>query len=280
MSRNGDASKGCPPKFDPAPSCCDYRPPQPNLSKGLRLSASPGSTLRLDPKRIRTVLVVIIAVLVAVDALTVLVRYGFGVELDRAIVSRIDSDSEGSMQTLFNTLLLAGAASACAFVASIRPPRPRTWSILAGIFCVLTIDESVMIHEGIGGLMYRISGETNLMYLSWMLPYAIACMALMGLLFPWLRELPRKTHRGMLWAAAIYGTGVFALESVAGYRWAAHDLLEDAVTETLSGIEEGFEMLGVAVFIYFALDYAGSVRHELTLRIGREGDPRNGPAGA
>jgi hypothetical protein len=229
--------------------------------------ASPPPVIVLSPRIVRNTLLAILAGLVAIDFLLVLFEYGLHVTVPSPIADRLDSNVEASLPTLFNVELLFLAALATAFTAAIKPPHRWTWWLLTAVFCYLAVDESLSIHEGIGPRVRDILHTTGIFYVAWIIPYAIACVLLFLLILPWLRDLPGPTQRGVIVSAFVYLAGAMVMDAASGAYLTRYDLEPDVVHALMTGVEEGLEMLGVTLFIYFVLRYAGSRMETVALRI-------------
>lgn len=215
--------------------------------------------LNLAPRRTRDVLLVVLAVLGSLDLLLVLFEYGFGIDVPFPVESRLDSNSEASLPTLYNVALLFLASAASAVAGRVGSHR-WAWRLMCAAFGFLALDEALAIHEGIGPRVGALLGTSNV---AWVLPYAIACLGLLLIILPWLRSLPPRILRGFLVSGAIYLIGAMGLDALTHVVLPLfpdggsvdYDLFHGVVT----GVEEMLEMLGVILFLYFVLVFLRSV---------------------
>lgn len=237
-------------------------PPTPSV-----MPRTSSTIITLRPSTVRNVLLVGVAVVFALDFVMIPLQYALHLDIPTAIAGRLDSDTERSIATLYSLGLLALASAVCAAIARLGAPRRRAWWSLSAIFLFLTVDEFLQVHEGLTVPVREAVGATGYLFFAWIIPYFLACVALLILLMPWLRGLPRDTRRGFLAAAAIYGLGVFVLEALSAHHWLAAGERIDLYYDISTAFEEGCEMLGVVVFVYFALAYAASLSETVTVRL-------------
>jgi hypothetical protein len=177
---------------------------------------------------------------------------------EHSLLRQFDTGVEANLATWFaSALWLAAGALAAALAAAGRRTGMRGWSrwaLLAGIFMLLSIDDSAQFHEQtVGPLMDAVRGVTGLQQAP-ARAVAAACVAVALLagaawLWPWLRSLPRPLALQLALAATVFVGGAFALEVVSR--------LVD--TRYLSPFEELCEMLGVTVLIAALLPFVRAV---------------------
>lgn len=229
--------------------------------------SSPSPVIHLSPREVRNVLLAILAGLVAIDFLLVFLQYGSDITVPAPIAHRLDSNVEASLPTLFNIELLFLAAVVTALAAHTRPPHRWAWVLLTAVFFFLAIDESLAIHEGIGPRVRALLHVSGVFYVAWIIPYAIACVVLFVILIPWLRDLPSAVQRGLIGSALVYLSGAMVMDAASGAYLTRRGIEPEVVHAVMTGFEEGLEMLGIILFIYFVLRYAGMRTGSLEIRI-------------
>ncbi|MFD9902868.1 hypothetical protein [Streptomyces sp. NPDC059063] len=162
----------------------------------------------------------------------------------------VNVDVEGNLATWWNsTLLLAVAGVALvAALLSGRDARPGrlSWLGLAAATALLSIDESISLHERLGevGKSWKEWAGGSLPTHAWVLPGALLAAAGTVCALLWARKLPRDLRNGLLAALAVYLGGALLTEAFNG--WA----LENGHSTVLmlgTLVEEGLEMSGCLV---------------------------------
>lgn len=162
----------------------------------------------------------------------------------------VNVDVEANLATWWNsTLLLAVAGTALtAALLSGRGARPGrlSWLGLAAATALLSIDETVSLHERLGevGRSWKEWAGGSLPTHAWVLPGAVLATTGTVCAVLWARKLPRDLRYGLLGALAVYLGGALLTEAFNG--WA----LENGHSTTLmlgTLVEEGLEMSGCLV---------------------------------
>lgn len=129
----------------------------------------------------------------------------------------------------------------------------RLWLVLAIVFMALSIDEAASFHEGVIAPLRSAFGFGGFLFYAWIVP-AFICVAGLGLvLLPLLKRLPTS----LFWKFAAYGAifvaGAMGMEMIGG--WLDYQGYRATAFYALSiCIEEGFELLGISLFIAALLD--------------------------
>jgi hypothetical protein len=224
-------------------------------------------TIDISPSLVRNWLLAILFGLVAADYFLVFLDHGLRIAVPEQLASRLDSNVERSLPTLFNVGLLILAAVACSLTGALRAPRRGAWRLLAAVFVYLAIDEALSIHEGLSPRVRDLLGTSGFFHFAWIIPYGLACVLLFLVLVPWLRDLPSATLVGFILSAALYLTGALVLDAASGAYLSANHIESDLVHDLATGLEEGLEMLGLILFVYHVLKYARSLAAAFDVRI-------------
>ncbi|MFH8795952.1 hypothetical protein [Streptomyces sp. NPDC017941] len=162
----------------------------------------------------------------------------------------VNVDVEANLATWWNsTLLLAvtGMALTAALLSGrdVRPGR-LSWLGLAAATALLSIDETVSLHERLGevGKSWKEWAGGSLPTHAWVLPGAVLAVVGTVCAVLWARKLPRDLRYGLLGALAVYLGGALVIEAINGWSHAnGHS------TSLMLGtiVEEGFEMSGCLV---------------------------------
>jgi hypothetical protein len=220
----------------------------------------------VPPKTLLRYLVVVSLTFAVISAvLATLAVVGVNLPLDQ-LTKRLDLDAEQAVPAWFSSIDLFFCALLIATIAGQeRGSRfVRHWWVLAAGFVVMSIDESVSLHEVLNEKLDGVLGTGP--KLVWGIPAIVLC-AFIGLAFVrFLRHLPRKYAAMFLIAGATFVFAAAGLEQVGGAILDAHGGIENPrssvnfpyVAETT--VEETLEMLSVALFAYALASYAGERR--------------------
>ncbi len=130
----------------------------------------------------------------------------------------------------------------------------RHWGALSIIFLLLFWDELLSFHERLIDPLRSTFQASGILYFTWVIP-GVIFVCLIGLSFwRFLSALPTKTRLLFSVAAIVYVGGTLGMELVGGY-YANFYSQENMTYAVIATIEEGLEMLGIAVFIYALLSY-------------------------
>ncbi len=203
-------------------------------------------------------------ILIAVSALGLVAEFGKyangGIPPDWAQMFSLSH--EENLPTWYSTslILLCGALLAAIAVLVKRGGGGRWsiyWWVLSAIFCFISFDEMIMIHEYSHRLVETGGG---LLYFDWVVP-AAAVVGIVGLAYiPFLFHLPAATRTQFVVAGCIYVCGAMVLELPLG--WWLDNYGDDSLGYgIIDFIEETMEILGMTLFFCALLDYL-TVRHK------------------
>ncbi len=167
-----------------------------------------------------------------------------------------DAGQEGNIPTLFSTLILSFAACILLITYRITAKRKKIqriyWLGLGAIFIFLTIDESTQVHEQFNKLQGSVGDRSGYLYYSWILPYAIAAVAL-GLFFiRFLITLPWRTKKGFVFSGLLYVSAALGFELFEGRVMVVYGA-DHLYSSLLCSVEEFLEMTGIILFIHTLL---------------------------
>lgn len=177
------------------------------------------------------------------------------------VLKRFDLGHEPSIPAFYSAIVMLLAASTSAFLSiydtSQKHNRRLSWRLLTLVLVLLAIDEVVMFHE-MGTAAMEQLGLSGTLYFSWVIPGAIFA-AVVGISFTkLLLSLGWRTRILFLASGAIFVSGAIGMELIAGIIFAGADTELDAlssVAHVLSqAVEEGLEMIGMALFLCTLLD--------------------------
>lgn len=176
----------------------------------------------------------------------------------RGFIDKVNLGIDTAIPTWFAAILLISSSIALLAVhrtsAEIDPHNGRHWLGLSVIFALLSIDEVAAIHEWVGdqGL---IENRTGVLYYQWVV-VGIAFVIAVGLVYlPFLVRLDRRSRNLFVLSGALYVGGAVLMEMVNAAVGSATEDGERGLQYALqTGVEELFEMVGAAIFLYSVLD--------------------------
>lgn len=221
------------------------------------------------PKRVLFALLAVISVLLLGAAVDAIATFGFGFETGRSTIRRhFELSAENNIPTYFSALQLLTAAALLGVIARHQAATRSPWrwhflSLAVG-FAFLSLDEAASIHETVLGRVGRFVLDDAFAF-TWLGP-GIVIGALTGLFYlRFLMALPRRFGRLFVISGAIFLAGAIGAEWIGseifrrwGFNW-GHQI------EVI--VEEGLEMVGIAVFIYALLLYIAENRIALSIRV-------------
>jgi hypothetical protein len=184
-----------------------------------------------------------------------LLHHGPLPDLDEDLVGLFSLSYEGNLPTWYSSGLLLACAVTLGLIAPASPSgQARYWSLLAGVFGYLSIDEAVGLHEQLNDLVH-LGGP---LYFGWILP-AGAAVLLLGIAYlRFLRALPAETRRRFVVAGALYVGGALVMEIPLGL-WTEARGDGGLGYALIDFAEESLEMIGATLFLIALLRHA--VRH-------------------
>jgi len=170
----------------------------------------------------------------------------------KAFSNLFNLNAENTVPAWFSSVLLLTVAIYAYLIAQqdtahTRKHR-RLWLLLAVLFVVLSMDETVSLHEMIGGIVAKHGGEgTGLLRFAWVVPGLAFCVLVGGLFIPFVRDLAPGVRGQVVAAGLIYVSGALGMEMIGGavYSRSGHSPLYSALTV----LEETLEMCGAVLCI-------------------------------
>lgn len=146
-------------------------------------------------------------------------------------------------------LVLAGIARAAGLT---HEPARRHWWALAVLFAYISLDESVGLHEHLGGLL----SLGGVLYFTWVVPAAVA-VVLGGLAFlPFLARLSSRRRAQFIVAGVLYVGGALIMELPLGW-WTERHGNDNLVYALIDHLEEALELVGASLFLAALVEELG-----------------------
>ena len=176
-----------------------------------------------------------------------------------------DLDAERNLGAWYSSALMLLITLCAATLARLSPRREGLsrrlpWLVIAVVFTLMSLDETVGFHEVMDAPLRDRFGLTGLFYNPWVFAGALFVAGFALYMLPFLASLPRGIAAIFVGAGAIYVAGALGLEPVDA--WAESTYGAGSMAQFLStAIEETLEMLGLTVFLH------GLVIHMQRLRV-------------
>ncbi len=141
-----------------------------------------------------------------------------------AFVQLFDVDLEANLPTFYNCFLFFVGAALFMVSGRLEDKKYRSgWTVMAGVFVFLGVDEGSQIHEKFMLFTLRLMNHgqqtgTHLgwWYYAWVIPYGIASIALVFMLSRWLISLDNKLRTGLIISGVVYVFGAVFMEMYSG----------------------------------------------------------------
>ena len=146
----------------------------------------------------------------------------------------------------------------------------RRWALLAGLFFLAALDESVRLHERANALVSTDLEAGGVLSALWVVPGLVLVVALAVAYRPVVARLPERVRRLAVRGALLFAVGALAFEVVEG---AVSDLVgrPDSLADGLASVgQELLEMLGVVLFIEALITYLAIRRSSVEIDFGGE----------
>lgn len=185
-------------------------------------------------------------------------------ELELKIIEKFDLDLErNNFPTWYQASTLLLSACLLAITAFVKKNKGDAdveyWKFLSFVFLFLSADEAVSIHEQMTMPLRTAFDLHGFLFLSWVIPAAVAVLFLFAAYYKFLTRLPRITAQLFVIAGIIYVGGAVGIEMIgAKYMEAHHHIAvnpnifgaERFNYALLTSLEESLEMIGILIFIY------------------------------
>jgi hypothetical protein len=216
--------------------------------------------LKINPRKIFRVSLIVIAVLVVMDIVSRWTFSRFGTPVSARFKDFFDVDIEHNVPSFlsFFQLLVAGfiLMMLAALSGKKKDGNRNAWAVLSIIFCYLAVDELEEIHETMVNFFRNTFHTTGLLYHAWVIPM-VAFVIVLGIIYlPFLLRLPKRTRIGIMVAGIAYVASAAGGDMISGVILTKYPQLVEHRAITIENLlEEMGEMVSIAYFIYVLLSY-------------------------
>ncbi|NIS81169.1 MAG: hypothetical protein GTO14_13410 [Anaerolineales bacterium] len=172
-----------------------------------------------------------------------------------------DFTRERSVPAFFSSMTMLFCAALLATITAAKRRKGGRgylyWAGLAIVFVYLSVDEYIGIHEKLSAPVRDALNTSEFLELAWIIPYGIFVAVFVLMYLRFMVGLPRRTRLYFILAGVIYVTGAIVLEIVSGRQEALHGRRSFAYVAAVT-VEEGFEIIGIVLFLHALLVYISS----------------------
>jgi hypothetical protein len=210
----------------------------------------------------------LVVILTIASLLGQLYKYSGG--HDRYLVTLFDLDKEWNIPTLYSSMSLLFCSFLLAIISSAKKMEKADftfqWALLAAIFLLLSIDETIQLHEQTITPLRLLFHGRGIFYFSWVIP-ALAFLFFLGLAYlKFFFALSKRMRLLFFVSGLLYVGGALGMELVGGYYAQLHGQ-NNIGYALLANFEEVLEMTGVLVFLYTLMSIIRSEFRDLSIQL-------------
>jgi len=224
----------------------------------------------IQPNKVFKTLIIIIAFLFLANMTGLILRFYFGFNKLLGIIPLFIFDYEANVPTWYSSVALLFCSLLLALI-SIKKIKEKDryrlhWSVLSIIFLYLSLDETAQIHELTIKPLRDLFSLEGIFYFSWVI-IGISFIVIFAIAYlRFFINLPKKIQFLFALSGVLFIGGALGIELIGG--WYSSIIGEDNIMYLLiTTLEEIFEMLGIAVFIYSLLIYIRLYIKKFTISI-------------
>ncbi len=178
--------------------------------------------------------------------------------------------AEASIPSWFSISLLLVCSGLLAVIAHAKRAASdrytRHWYGLALIFLALSIDDAADLHGHTSYKLQEMFEFGGFFAYAWVIPAAIACVAIGFTYLRFLVDLPRPIRWRFLLGAVLFISGALVLEMIEG-RYDTQHGVENMPYRIMVAIEETLEMTGAVIFLSALLTHLSTVARTVEVYI-------------
>jgi hypothetical protein len=222
-----------------------------------------------SPKSIGRFFLVIVIILIAAHLVGVFFTLVLRHDYLYGVVPFFDLNGERNFPAMYSAVSMIICAAFLGLIGFVkrkqRQPYARHWLFFGVVFLYLAVDEFLQLHDKLHAPMVRWLHLHGLLFVGWVVPYAVAGLILAAVYFNFVRRLPRRTLILFLTAGIVYVTGAAVIEAVSGRHLEQFGI--DSTYVLTYTVEEMLELFGILIFIYALASYIDRELKDLRIRI-------------
>lgn len=231
---------------------------------------NPAPSIRINPLKVLTALLVTCAILVGLSIWGQYLRYvpgaidmrsGFQEFAVDFLMKSFYTDAESNIPTYFNTILLFIPSLLSAVIAAWKHAagdRFRNhWAGLSLVFLYLSMDEAAILHEKLIDPMRELFNYERfggIFYFAWIIPGMAAVIAFMLAYLRFFLSLENKYKLLFFISLGVYVGGIIGGEMLSGH-FAGTIGFKNFTYAAYTSLEESLEWIGCSLLIYSLLSY-------------------------
>lgn len=245
------------------------------------------SAMRADPRQvvigpadlygIHRKLIAVALLLLLAHCAAMALKYYAGNDIAFGLVPLFDFYEEHNAPTYFSALNLLLTAALLFTIARLTrvdgrgKNHARAWSILAGGFLFMSVDEFADLRQILATAAKAVSGSKleGLPFLSvaWTVPVAAILVVLAIYFVPFLLRLKKVYTINFALAGAAFVFAAIGFETIEGYHVAQTKGVRDLAFMLMVTLEESMEIFSILYFQYFLLRYINEYHRNIFLRL-------------
>ena len=173
------------------------------------------------------------------------------------IVALFNFNLEANLPTFFSALLLLGNGILLTCITTGHKNSGRKylhWVGMAFVFCLLSIDEMIKIHEHLRIPTEKLLNTSGFFKYAWFIPYGIIIVILGIIYFKFFMSLPKSILKLFIISAFLFISGAVVMEGISGIQEENYGV-NNLGYYVMYTIEELLEMSGSILFFYALLNY-------------------------
>ena len=170
----------------------------------------------------------------------------------------IDLDREYNIASFYGGALWLVASLGSFYTSSYTPKDDKQlyfWRCLSFIFFIFAVDEWVGIHERVGNFFAEILTSLEFGTFTWLIPGAFFVLAFVVFFLYFLKSLPVRYARLILFGFLLFILGAMGVEVFGGFAYNYYGGSDNAMFRILVQLEEMLEMMGVITIIFAIISY-------------------------
>ena len=226
-------------------------------------------SIRISPKTVFTNLMFFNIFLLIANVIGIIFKFCFDYSTVYGFVPLFDFDTEKNIPTLYSSFALIGCSILLLIIAVTHKRRGSSylsWFNLAVIFLILSIDETVCIHERLLDPIRETFNTSGLFYYPWVIPYGVAVLVFSALYFRFLINLQKEVMILFIVSGVTYVSGAIGFEMISGLQADLHGT-NNLTYSFITTAEELLEILGITIFIYALLIYITTQFNDFAITI-------------